>query len=42
MDRCVGAAEVNAFQINFHDNHNLGQLLDLMDCFMQEVKLLVT
>ena len=34
-------AEVNAFQINFHGNHDLGQLLDSMDCFMREVKPLV-
>jgi probable F420-dependent oxidoreductase len=34
-------AGVNAFQINFHGNHNLGQLLDSMDCFMREVKPLV-
>jgi hypothetical protein len=33
---------VNAFQINFHGNHDLGQLLDSMDCFMREVKPLVT
>jgi hypothetical protein len=36
------AAGVNAFQINFHGNHDLGQLLDSMDCFMREVKPLVT
>jgi alkanesulfonate monooxygenase SsuD/methylene tetrahydromethanopterin reductase-like flavin-dependent oxidoreductase (luciferase family) len=35
------AARVNAFQINFHGNRNLGQLLDSMDCFMREVKPLV-
>jgi probable F420-dependent oxidoreductase len=34
-------AGVNAFQINFHGNHNLGQLFDSMDCFMREVKPLV-
>ena len=34
-------AGVNAFQINFHGNRNLGQLLESMDCFMQEVKPLV-
>jgi hypothetical protein len=32
---------VNAFQINFHGNRDLGQLLDSMDCFMHEVKPLV-
>jgi probable F420-dependent oxidoreductase len=36
------AAGVNALQINFHGNHDLGQLLDSMDCFMREVKPLVT
>jgi probable F420-dependent oxidoreductase len=36
------AAGMNAFQINFHGNHDLGQLLDSMDCFMREVKPLVT
>jgi probable F420-dependent oxidoreductase len=35
------AAGVNAFQINFHGNHDLGQLLDSMDCFMRDVKPLV-
>jgi probable F420-dependent oxidoreductase len=35
------AAGVSAFQINFHGNHDLGQLLDSMDCFMREVKPLV-
>jgi len=35
------AAGVNAFQINFHGNDGLGQLLDSMDCFMREVKPLV-
>ena len=34
-------AGVNAFQINFHGNRDLGQLLDSMDCFMREVKPLV-
>jgi hypothetical protein len=29
---------VNAFQINFHGNHCLGQLLDSMDCFLRKVK----
>ena len=36
------AAGVDAFQINFHGNQNLGQLLDSMDCFMRDVKPLVT
>jgi probable F420-dependent oxidoreductase len=31
-------AGLNAFQINFHGNHNLDQLLQSMECFMQEVK----
>ena len=34
-------AGVNAFQINFHGNRSLGQLLESMDCFMREVKPLV-
>jgi hypothetical protein len=34
-------AGVSSFQINFHGNHGLGQLLDSMDCFMREVKPLV-
>jgi alkanesulfonate monooxygenase SsuD/methylene tetrahydromethanopterin reductase-like flavin-dependent oxidoreductase (luciferase family) len=34
-------AGVNAFQINFHGNRDLGQLLDSMDRFMHEVKPLV-
>jgi probable F420-dependent oxidoreductase len=32
------AAGVDAFQINFHGCRDLGQLLDSMDCFVQEVK----
>jgi hypothetical protein len=36
------AAGVNDFQIDFHGNHDLGQLLDSMDCFMREVKPLAT
>jgi probable F420-dependent oxidoreductase len=36
------AAGLNAFQINFHGNRSLGQLLDSMDCFMREVKPLLT
>jgi probable F420-dependent oxidoreductase len=36
------AADLNAFQINFHGCRNLDHLIDSMDCFMQEVKPLVT
>ena len=36
------AAGVDAFQINFHGNQNLGQLLDSMECFMRDVKPQVT
>jgi probable F420-dependent oxidoreductase len=32
------AAGLDAFQINFHGNRNLGQLLQAMECFMSEVK----
>jgi probable F420-dependent oxidoreductase len=32
------AAGLDAFQINFHGNRNLDQLLQSMDCFMNEVK----
>jgi hypothetical protein len=32
------AASLEAFQINFHGNRNLGQLLQSMECFMREVK----
>jgi probable F420-dependent oxidoreductase len=35
------AAGVNAFQINFHGNRDLGQLLDSMESFMREIKPLV-
>jgi probable F420-dependent oxidoreductase len=31
------AAELDAFQINFHGNRDVAQLLDQMDCFVQEV-----
>lgn len=31
------AAGLDAFQINFHGNDNLGQLLQSMECFMREV-----
>jgi alkanesulfonate monooxygenase SsuD/methylene tetrahydromethanopterin reductase-like flavin-dependent oxidoreductase (luciferase family) len=34
-------AGVDAFQINFNGCHSLDQLLDSMDCFMQDVKPLV-
>ncbi|MFZ2080705.1 MAG: hypothetical protein WAV38_29465, partial [Xanthobacteraceae bacterium] len=30
-------ADLDAFQINFHGNRNLDQLLDSMECFMQDV-----
>ena len=32
------AAGLDAFQINFHGNRNLDQLLQSMECFMREVK----
>jgi probable F420-dependent oxidoreductase len=32
------AAGLGAFQINFHGNRNLDQLLQSMECFMREVK----
>lgn len=32
------AAGLDAFQINFHGNHDLNQLLRSMECFMDEVK----
>jgi hypothetical protein len=32
------AAGVEAFQINFHGNRDLEQLLQSMECFMHEVK----
>jgi len=32
------AAGLSAFQINFHGNRDPGQLLQSMECFMQEVK----
>jgi hypothetical protein len=34
-------ASVNAFQINFHGNRDLGQLLQSMEHFMSEVTPLV-
>jgi exopolyphosphatase/pppGpp-phosphohydrolase len=30
-------AGLDAFQINFHGNRNLDQLLQSMECFMQDV-----
>jgi hypothetical protein len=36
------AAGLNAFQINFHGNRNLDQLLASMDHFMRDVRPLVT
>jgi len=41
LRRYCETAGVSAFQINFHGNRDLGQLLDSMDCFMHEVKPLV-
>jgi probable F420-dependent oxidoreductase len=35
-------AGATAFQINFHGNNDLGQLLASMDCFMRDVRPLVT
>jgi hypothetical protein len=35
-------AGVDAFQINFHGNRDLAQLLDSMECFVQEVQPLMT
>src|SRR5205085_9737868 len=35
-------AELDAFQINFHGNRNLDQLLQSMECFMQEVAPIVS
>ncbi len=42
LSRYREAAGLNAFQINFHGCHNLDNLLDSMDCFMRDVKPLVT
>jgi probable F420-dependent oxidoreductase len=36
------AAGLSAFQVNFHGCQNLDHLLDSMDCFMRDVKPLVT
>ena len=38
LNRYREAAGVNAFQINFHGNAGLSQLLESMDCFMRDVK----
>lgn len=38
IQRYQQEAGVEAFQINFNGCHSLDQLLDSMDCFMQEVK----
>ena len=35
-------AGVDAFQINFHGNRNLDQLLRSMECFMQDVAPMVS
>ena len=36
------AAGVEDFQINFHGNRNLEQLIDSIECFMRQVKPRVT
>jgi hypothetical protein len=36
------AADVEDFQINFHGNRNLEQLIDSIECFMRQVKPRVT
>ena len=41
LSRYREAAGVNAFQINFHGNRDLGQLLQSMECFMRDVTPLV-
>jgi len=38
LQRYRQEAGVEAFQINFNGCHSLEQLLDSMDCFVQEVK----
>ena len=35
-------AGLDAFQINFHGNRNLDQLLQSMECFMQDVAPIVS
>jgi hypothetical protein len=42
LSRYREAAGLDAFQINFHGCHDLDQLLQSMECFMREVKPLVT
>jgi len=37
LSRYREAAGLDAFQINFHGNHDLDQLLRSMECFMREV-----
>jgi probable F420-dependent oxidoreductase len=41
LQRYRHEAGLDAFQLNFNGCHSLAQLLDSMDCFMQEVKPLV-
>jgi hypothetical protein len=36
------SAGLDAFQINFHGNRNLDQLLQSMECFMQDVAPIVS
>jgi hypothetical protein len=38
LSRYREAAGVSAFQINFHGNRDLGQLLESMKCFMRDVQ----
>ena len=38
MQRYRQEAGIEAFQINFNGCHNLAQLLDSMDLFVQEVR----
>ena len=38
LRRYAEAAGLDAFQINIHGNRDLAQLLDQMDCFVQEVR----
>jgi alkanesulfonate monooxygenase SsuD/methylene tetrahydromethanopterin reductase-like flavin-dependent oxidoreductase (luciferase family) len=37
LQRWRAEADLDSFQINFHGNHDLGQLLKSMECFMQQV-----
>jgi hypothetical protein len=41
MSYCEKAG-LDAFQINFHGNHNVDQLLQSMECFMQDVAPIVS